>query len=206
METQDAYNNWAKTYDSVVNKTRDLEANAIRAVLDNAAFNSVLEIGCGTGKNTVWLSAKSTYLIAVDFSEEMLQIAKQKISSGNIEFQQFDITKKWAFEKVDLITCSLVLEHIKDISFIFQQAASTLKTSGKFYVCELHPYKQLQGSSAKFEKDGGILELQYFVHHISDYFGAAKQYGFTCDDLFEWFDDDRSQPPRLISFLFKKNN
>ncbi len=29
MQTQDAYNDWAKTHDSIENKTRDLEAKAI---------------------------------------------------------------------------------------------------------------------------------------------------------------------------------
>ena len=205
MITRDAYNSWAKTYDTVINKTRDLEAEAIRSVLGNSTFNRILEIGCGTGKNTIWLAGRSTHLSAIDFSGEMLQIAQQKITSGNVHFQQFDITKKWMFNKVDLITCSLVLEHIKDISFIFQQAASILDANGKFYICELHPYRQLQGSRARFEKEGNVTELEYFIHHISDYFETSKQNGFACGDLQEWFDDnDKSQPPRLISFLFRK--
>ena len=33
MDTKDAYNQWANTYDSVINKTRDLEARAIRTIL-----------------------------------------------------------------------------------------------------------------------------------------------------------------------------
>src|SRR5258706_12956903 len=177
MITRDAYNSWAKTYDTAINKTRDLEAEAIRSVLGSSTFNSVLEIGCGTGKNTIWLAGRSTHLTAIDFSEEMLQIAQQKIVVENVHFQQFDITKKWIFNKVDLITCSLVLEHIKDISFIFRQAASVLDTNGKFYLCELHPYKQLQGSRARFEMDGNVTELEYFIHHVSDYFETAKQNG-----------------------------
>ncbi len=105
---------------------------------------------------------------------------------------------------MDLITCSLVLEHIEDISFVFQQGASLLDAGGQFYICELHPYKQLQGSKARFEKEGTFIELEYFVHHVSDYFDAAKKHGFACDRLQEWFDDDRIQAPRLISFLFRR--
>ncbi len=29
MQTQDAYDNWAETYDTAINQTRDLEAKAI---------------------------------------------------------------------------------------------------------------------------------------------------------------------------------
>lgn len=205
MQTQDAYNNWAKTYDTVINKTRDLEAEAIRSVLGNSSFEKIAEIGCGTGKNTAWLADKCSHLTAIDFSTEMLQAAKHKITSEKVQFLQADITQAWTFDKVNLVTCSLVLEHIKDISFIFQQAASVLGTGGQFYICELHPYKQLQGSRAQFEQDGDLLQLEYFIHHVSDYLEASKGHGFVCDNLQEWFDTgDRSHPPRLISFLFRK--
>ena len=205
METRDAYNHWAKTYDSVVNKTRDLEALAIRSVLANAHFSKILEIGCGTGKNTAWLAEKSDKLTGVDFSEAMLKEAKEKIHADQIHFQQGDITRPWIFGKADLITCSLVLEHIEDIGFIFQQVAASLNAGGQFYLCEFHPYKQIQGSGARFELEGNTTQLEYFIHHVSDFFGAARQNGLSCDLLQEWFDDeDRSQTPRLISFLFHK--
>lgn len=205
MHTRDAYNNWAKTYDTVDNKTRDLEEKAIRSVLDGQQYERILEIGCGTGKNTEWLAGKCSQLTGIDFSSEMLQLAKEKIKAENIRFQQADITEKWNFENVNLITCSLVLEHIEDISFTFQQAASVLTTGGQFYICELHPYKQLQGSRAKFEQDGNLLHLEYFIHHISEFFSSARSNGFACDDLREWFDgEDKSQTPRLVSFLFRR--
>ncbi len=205
MQTKDAYNNWSATYDSVENKTRDMEAKAIRSVLNNIQVDRILEIGCGTGKNTVWLVEECNQLTAVDFSKEMLQIAQQKLKNNKIVFTEADITKAWAFSKVDLITCSLVLEHIEDLEFIFNQAASKLSEDGLFYIGELHPYKQLQGSRAKFEQEGTVLHLEYFIHHISDYLQAAKETGFICNDLQEWFDEDRNETPRLVSYLFKKN-
>lgn len=52
MNIQQAYNLWALQYDTNHNKTRDLEAQALRNSLRDIPFNHVLEIGCGTGKNT----------------------------------------------------------------------------------------------------------------------------------------------------------
>ena len=66
MNVQTAYNTWAETYDAVLNKTRDVEATAIRCLLADAAFAEAIELGCGTGKNTEWLAAKATHLTAVD--------------------------------------------------------------------------------------------------------------------------------------------
>lgn len=205
MQTKDAYNSWSKTYDTVENKTRDLEGKAIQSLLKNIKVDRILEIGCGTGKNTVWLKDLCTHLHAIDFSTEMLEEAQRKIKHKHILFAEADITKPWNFEKVDLITCSLVLEHIENLEFIFEQAAKTLNNEGQFYIGELHPYKQLEGSRAKFEMDGNLLELDYFIHHISDYFSAANKTGFTCENLQEWFDrGDRNQTPRLVSYFFKK--
>lgn len=175
MNTQEAYNHWAESYDSVVNKTRDLERTAAKQLLTNADFSKVVEIGCGTGKNTVWIADKAQDLQAVDFSEEMMNIARQKINNQHVQFVQADITKQWKLNKATLITCSLVLEHIENIDFVFEQAANTLENSGCFYICELHPYKQLQASRARFEHEGKLVQLEYFVHHISDFFASAQK-------------------------------
>lgn len=203
--TWDAYNRWSKTYDIVDNKTRDLEAKTIRNVLNEINCSHIIEIGCGTGKNTLWLAQRCERLTAVDFSEEMLKLAKEKVGHKKIEYMQADITETWKMEPADLISCSLVLEHIRDLSFIFEQAARKLKPGGLFYICELHPYKQIQGSRARFEESATTVHLEYFVHHISEYMAAAFNNKFTCTSLLEWFDDDhREEVPRLVSYLFRK--
>ena len=167
----------------------------------------MLELGCGTGKNTAWLSQQAEQLLAVDLSEEMLAKAKDKATAPTVRYQQADITKPWTFgdEVFDLVTCSLILEHIQDLGFIFQQAVSNLSAAGYFYICELHPYKQYTGSKARFETSEGLQVLECFVHHTSDYFNAAAVNGFVCQRLDEWFDEEtRSGTPRLLSFLFQK--
>lgn len=205
MNTDDAYNRWSQTYDGVENKTRDLEGKAIRHVLNGISCHHIIEIGCGTGKNTGWLAAHSQKLTALDFSEGMLRQARQKVTDVKVSFQQADITLPWHVEQAELICCSLVLEHIQDLGFIFQQAARSLQKGGQFYICELHPYRQVQGARARFEHEGNTLHLEYYVHHISDYVSVALSEGFSCTALHEWFDgDDRAEIPRLVSYLFTK--
>ena len=72
MSIQQAYNAWSTQYDTNLNKTRDLEAQSLQTTLANINFDTCLEIGCGTGKNTAWLINKAKYITAVDLSEEML--------------------------------------------------------------------------------------------------------------------------------------
>ena len=81
MNSQQAYNAWTANYDAGINKTRDIEAVALKETLSQVdlSYCQVLEIGCGTGKNTVWLLSKASKITAIDFSEEMLSRAKSKI-------------------------------------------------------------------------------------------------------------------------------
>ena len=53
---QHGYNQWAASYDAVENKTRDLDKTATQTVLKDISFSNILELGCGTGKNTIWLA------------------------------------------------------------------------------------------------------------------------------------------------------
>ena len=209
MTNQQAYNTWANIYDTNANKTRDLEAVALRKMLDKIPFSDVLEIGCGTGKNTEWLITKAKSLVGADFSVEMLEKAKQKITAPNVSFQQMDIRENWVCqdEQFDLITCSLVLEHIENIDFIFQQASRVLKGEGYFYIGEFHPFKQYQGRKARFETNNGTFELETFTHNVSAFIHAAEKHDFTCIRLEEWFDnDDQTEIPRILAMIFQKKS
>jgi|SRR5687768_7827383 len=206
---QSVYNTWAETYDEQENKTRDLDKKATQNILSPLINSSsmVLEFGCGTGKNTEWLANVAGQITAVDFSEEMLNRAKQKLLLPNLIFKQADITKSWPFanESFNLITCNLILEHVENLDFVFFEAQRILRASGYFFVSELHPVKQYTGSKARFELNNKSVSPDCYTHHVSDYFSSALKSGFTCTELKEWFDDhNRDSVPRLINFLFQK--
>lgn len=206
MNNRQAYDAWSKTYDAVENKTRDLEAEALRAQNFGSELLDILEIGCGTGKNTEFLQTKAKKLVGADFSAEMLARAREKITAVNVEFQTMDLRERWDFgeNEFDLIVCSLALEHIENINFVFAEASRVLRAGGHFYVGELHPFKQYQGSKARFETGAGVRELECFVHHVSEFYDAGKRNEFECVALEEWFDEaDKQTIPRLLTMLFR---
>lgn len=207
MSIAKAYNSWSDIYDSNENKTRDLDRVATQQTVAQIAFEHVLELGCGTGKNTIWFAEKATKVVALDFSAGMLAKAKQKIIANHVNFQQADLNEAWQVEKesFDLASCNLVLEHIEHLDHIFAQAFDKLKTGGKFFICELHPFKQYAGSKARYETENGTEELEVYIHHFSDFIQHAEANGFTLLTANEWFDnDDRTTIPRLASFVFEK--
>jgi SAM-dependent methyltransferase len=67
MGIQNAYDEWSETYDTDENLTRDLDQRVTLELFSNLQFDSILEIGCGTGKNTVFLAKIGSVVYAVDF-------------------------------------------------------------------------------------------------------------------------------------------
>jgi len=207
MDIAIAYDSWAAQYDTNDNKTRDLEALSLQKILQGKSFNHCLEIGCGTGKNTAWLLTICDQITAIDLSNGMLDIAKNKIQSNKVHFIEGDITKDWTFAKdtYDLVTFSLMLEHIEDLHAVFQKLVKVSITGTLIYIGELHPFKQYAGSKARFETESGTQVVTCFNHHVTDFIQAANASGFQLLQLEEQFDDaDRSQIPRILNLLFEK--
>jgi ubiquinone/menaquinone biosynthesis C-methylase UbiE len=207
MNVREAYDQWAEQYDTNQNKTRDLEAVSLRQALSGGRFKRTLEIGCGTGKNTEWLLSISDQLLAVDLSNEMLSIAKSKVLSDRATFQQADICKSWDFtsDTFDLVTFSLILEHISDLLPIFEKVYSILNPAGKVYIGELHPFKQYSGTKARFDTEKGTVTVPCFKHHMSDFTGGAKHVGFRIERINEYFDEnDRQTIPRILTLVLAK--
>ncbi len=209
MEVREAYNSWSEQYDINKNNTRDLEELSLRETLNYLKFESCLEIGCGTGKNTKWLIDKSNTVLAVDLSIGMLNKAKTKIQSDKVNFVQADINNEWTFSKnmnFDLVTFSLVLEHIENLNSIFEKLKHVVIDNGYVYIGELHPFKQYNGTKARFETENGLQIVTCFKHNISDFTNAAKQYGFNIIELNEFFDnDDNTNIPRILTLLLQKH-
>ena len=207
MSIQKAYNEWSESYDTDENLTRDLDQKVTQDIFANLHFNSILEIGCGTGKNTWFLSQIGENVHAVDLSEGMIDKAKAKIQAGNVNFSIMDITKKWMFDDVsfDLVVCNLVLEHIADISFVFSEAVRVLQSNRRFFIDELHPFRQYVGKKARYHNFEEEIEVDAFVHHISDFVNAAMSNDLRLINLNEyWHEKDQNKPPRLVSFMFEK--
>lgn len=206
MDVEESYKHWSSQYDTNINKTRDLEAVSLRQSLSDIQFENCLEIGCGTGKNTEWLITKGKRILAVDISDDMLNIAKQKITDDNVRFVKADITGDWHFtdETFDLVVCSLVLEHIEDIASVIQEIADHLRPGGTLYIGELHPFKQYTGSKARFETEQGEQVVPCFNHHVSDFTMAAVKVGLKIESLDEFFDKDKVFIPRILTLRFSK--
>ncbi|MGH9967313.1 MAG: class I SAM-dependent methyltransferase [Pyrinomonadaceae bacterium] len=209
-EIASAYDQWAQTYEAVENATRDMAAKALRTHSLDLHDRDVLEIGCGTGLNTRYLAQQSRNVLALDFSAGMLEQARANVSAANVRFVQSDIQLQWPLAKasVDLVICMLVLEHVSELDHTFQEASRVLRRGGEFFVCELHPFRQLQGHQAQFKEasSGNVVLVPAYLHNVSDYVNASIQHGFEFIRMSEWRDDEQKgevTPLRLLSIQLR---
>jgi ubiquinone/menaquinone biosynthesis C-methylase UbiE len=208
-DVADAYDRWSRQYDDDQNATRDLDAFVLRHVPLQLAGARVLEVGCGTGKNSAWLVSQARELIALDFSPGMLDVARRRVRSSTARFVEHDITRPWPVESgsVDVVVGNLVLEHVHELAPVFAEAGRVLRAGGQLFFCELHPYRQLRGGQAHFvdTHTEETVHVAAYRHTVSEYVSEALAAGFTLRALGEWLEPDAEagSSPRLLSLLLE---
>jgi ubiquinone/menaquinone biosynthesis C-methylase UbiE len=204
-DVQKHYDRWAPSYMSAPNPTRDLNARVLREQIPDPR-GRILEIGCGTGINTAWLAERATAVIALDFSDVMLAEARKSVACGRAEFIPQDVTDPWQVDGgFDLVVATLVLEHVANLRHIFTEAHRVLTPGGRLYIAELHPYKQLKGSQARYDDPatGSRSLVPAFAHQVSEYVNAGLETGLRLLKMGEWRGVD-DPIPRLLSLWFER--
>jgi 2-polyprenyl-3-methyl-5-hydroxy-6-metoxy-1,4-benzoquinol methylase len=231
-----AYNEWAETYDQVENRTRDLAGDVLRQVslgprapsLPMSAQREIerpgpgnlklagqfiIEVGCGTGRNTEWLAQfGAREIVGLDFSEAMLARARVRVADERVRFVQHDVRESWPLGNAlaDLVVVMLVLEHVEHLPPIFAEAARVMNTAGELFICELHPMRQLLGGQAQFTsaQTGTRQLVPAFLHDVSDYVNVGLSAGLELTHLGEWRDEGAApeELPRLLSLRFRKRS
>jgi SAM-dependent methyltransferase len=84
----------------------------------------ILDIGCGNGYISNYLSAYCKEIICIDHNPLSIDIAKLYIKRKNITFicgDVFEINKKTNVGKIDLIVCSHIIEHLSNPFFFLKK-------------------------------------------------------------------------------------
>lgn len=207
-EVARAYDAWASSYDADRNATRDLDAEVLREAPLDVSGRDLLEIGCGTGKNTAWLAARARRVEALDLSEGRLARARLRVSAPHVRFVRHDLRDAWLLPdaSIDVVVGNLLLEHVEQLEPVFAQAARVLRPGGQLWLCELHPERQRRGGQAHFADpaSGARVYVAAYRHTVSEYVNAGIAAGLVLRHLGEWTERSApaDAPPRLLSVLF----
>jgi malonyl-CoA O-methyltransferase len=187
------YDRWAEVYDHDLNPLVALEEPVVRQALGDVSGLAVLDLGCGTGRHALWLAAAGGSVTAVDFSEGMLSEARRKPGASAVSFLVHDLHQPLPFEAsaFDRIVSGLVLEHLRDLRFVFGEARRVLQPGGRAVVSAMHPAMFLKGAQARFTdpESGEKIQPGSVPHSLGDFVMAALGAGFTLEAIGEYAPD-----------------
>ena len=133
----------------------------------NLKFKSILDLGCGTGRNLPVLAKFAKKVIGIDSSFSMIKFAEHICRTNNLnyELKLGDVNKlPYSKESIDCVFLNMVLHHFSNP----QEA-----------LCEL----------TNIIAPNGKLILRTFISHKNDY--MQKKYadlwlGFTVEEINKW--------------------
>jgi malonyl-CoA O-methyltransferase len=195
-----SYDSYAKVQTEVAQK---LAAKLPHIQKANGSLK-ILELGCGTGNFTALLAERypDAKITAIDFSQEMIAIAKQKLDNSSIEFlcaEGEEYLENCADEHFDLIGSNGSLQWFSDHDSSLKNIARTLKQDGIF-ICSIFGPDSLKklglGLKTLFQYNGNVAAFgfpevntlqtildRYFATRIIDQELIEKNYESTHDLL-----------------------
>jgi len=187
------YDRWSAVYDHDGNPLIALEEPEMRKLIGPVAGCRVLDLGCGTGRHSLWLAAGGAVVTGVDFSEGMLEKARRKPGSELVSYISHDLHHGLPFGSAsfDRVVSGLVLEHIGDLAAFFHEAYRVLVPGGFAVMSSMHPAMMLRGTQAQFHDpdSGEVVRPGSLPHQVSDFVMAALAAGFELEYLGEHLAD-----------------
>lgn len=123
-------------YDKFFNSGKFL--NARKQIFQSIPFNNqqkILFVGVGTGADLELINYANLNITAIDYSPDMLGIAKKKFENSTITFLEMDAQKlEFENESFDYIIANLILSVVPDATKCFQEMTRVLKQEGKIIV------------------------------------------------------------------------
>lgn len=150
--------NYAKKYDNEVFTQGTIgECDFLEKELDYSKSLRILDVGCGTGRHAIELTARGYSVTGIDLSESQLARAREKASARglNIDFQRHD-ARHLTFDKefdaaIMLCEGAFPLMETDEMNFeILRGVARSLKEGGKFIFTTLNGLFPLYHSVEEF--------------------------------------------------------
>ncbi|MBB4613673.1 class I SAM-dependent methyltransferase [Novosphingobium taihuense] len=119
------------------------------AGLDAAPGKTVLEVGCGTGRNLACIGRQwpGAHLYGLDISEEMLSVARQRLDSSCVlasgDATDFDANTLFGRATFDRIVISYALSMIPQWQQTLDHAASLLAPGGSLHIVDFGDFEGL---------------------------------------------------------------
>lgn len=190
LPTDAGYDRWSEIYDAENNPLILLEQPRVRALLEHARGLDVVDLGCGTGRHTLWLAGRGARVTAVDFSDGMVARARAKPGWEGVHFIRHDLTRPplpLPDASFDRVLSALVLDHIGDLLALLRECRRICRPHGSIILSTVHPAMMLRGIRAHFTDPATGRDVcpASVANQLSDYVLAALRAGLRIEQMEE---------------------
>ena len=160
-----------------------LEQPAMTRMLPAMQGRRVLDIGCGFGVNCrAFSDAGASYIVGVDISKKMLELAEKKTCDTLIRYYNIDMMEiEKVGEKFDLIYSSLAVHYVENFAELMRKIAAVTYDDGEILLSMEHPCS----TASRGEKEEYLISKtgEEFAFKLFDYMkpGMRKNEWFVSD-------------------------
>ncbi|MFZ3591341.1 class I SAM-dependent methyltransferase [Bacillus sp. DJP31] len=152
----------------------------------------ILDIGCGFGITSIWLSELGHQVTGIDITPDMIETAKQKAEEKgkNIMFLLGDLTsleRTLESETFDFILCHNVLGYIENPTEILEKLQSLLTKDGYISIINHNPASKVL-KKAIVEED--IIQAKEAIGKEQEFnpLIGAVVHQYSTETYYKWFD------------------
>ena len=178
-------------------------------------YQTVLELGCGTGEIAIRLAHLGKNVCATDISKDMLEVAKYKCIDfkADVMLSRVDMCDFAVDTKLDLILClcdSLnYVTNLKDVKNVFQNTYDALKKDGTF-IFDVDSMYKMEKILANYDEENDEDDFYFHWHvdlqktfDIEIYRDLLEKVGFKEIEVYSDFNEYNEECERNI-FVCKK--
>ena len=141
-EAEIYFNTHAQSWDAI--RRLHIDASQVEAMLlrqvPDGAFDSLLDVGTGTGEVLALLAPRVQQAIGLDISRDMLAVARDHITGAGLSYVSLRLGDMYALpvpdHSVDLVTVHLVLHFADTPERVVAEAARVLRPGGRIIVVD----------------------------------------------------------------------
>jgi len=216
----------ARWYDALVGQEgsdfqKDIIMPGVHRLLGLKKGDRVLDLACGQGVFSRFLSQKGLKVIGLDASEALIRHARSR-STDATKFMCSDAgdNEALAGEKFSGIACLMAVQNMENIQPVFENIARWLTPGGRFVLVTTHPCFRIPRQSHWGWDEDKKMEYRRmdlyasetaipiftppmrtegphtWTYHrpLASYFSALNKAGLAVVDLEEWTSNKSSQP------------
>ena len=142
----------------------------------NIADCIILDVACGTGYGSYYISDKAKKVIGIDVSSKAIDFCKKKYKRDNLIFLQMDCTDlKFDDNTFDIVISQDTIEHVQEDKKVLSEVKRILRHNGTFIVFTPHSQRHNEKPAnvhhiREYSKDS-------FEELITNYFSEIRFYG-----------------------------